>query len=411
MNVNGVAKWRTLRGLLAVLAIFALLLAACGDDSGDSEPTAAQGQDDADADDEASPYRIGSIHSVTGPLAGAGLPELQGAQLFVDELNAAGGIDGHPVELIHYDSQSKPEVAVSNTRRLIAEDGVIAIVGPASTAVGAAVEPIVTEAKIPQISQQGGLLLTEENGYAFANAFTGADAVRKAIEYFGDEGITKIGYLTVSDDLGASGDKFGLPLFEESHIDVVDKQVVPPETTDLTVPFAAMRDAGAEAVFLWASGSIQIAAAESFQTIGMPGKLFMLNLNPEVAQQFGDAADVVVAAQPKMYFWEDLEESDPHLAVIQDYVDAWEAAGKPGDVLTHQNAHGYSAARTIAESIRAVGPDSEAIYELWTSGFEVPWNVAGRLHWTNEDHSGFNIDDLAIVTVDPQGDELFTLAE
>src|SRR5215207_9951304 len=85
------------------------------------------------AQDEAGPLRIAVLLPFTGDLSDFGQPFLQAAELAVNEINAAGGVNGQPIELVQGDSATSPQQAVEEARRLIELEGVSAIVGTAGS--------------------------------------------------------------------------------------------------------------------------------------------------------------------------------------------------------------------------------------------------------------------------------------
>ena len=77
--------------------------------------------------------KVGAIFAVTGPASFLGGPEARSAEMVVEKINKAGGINGDTVELIVKDSAGSPEKAVSFAKQLIEEDKVFAIIGPSTT--------------------------------------------------------------------------------------------------------------------------------------------------------------------------------------------------------------------------------------------------------------------------------------
>src|SRR5689334_1751288 len=68
------------------------------------------------------PYKIGCIMSLSGAAAAVGKTGLIGAQMAVDRINKAGGINKRPVELIAEDDETKPDVGRRKTEKLLVED-------------------------------------------------------------------------------------------------------------------------------------------------------------------------------------------------------------------------------------------------------------------------------------------------
>ncbi len=95
------------------------------------------------------PIKVALITDSAGSTSLFGVANINGARMAVDELNAAGGVLGRPVELIVRDSKSKPDVGVQLTRDAILGDKVSAIFGPVSSAVAAAMTEVAKENNTP----------------------------------------------------------------------------------------------------------------------------------------------------------------------------------------------------------------------------------------------------------------------
>ena len=78
---------------------------------------------------QAKPYKIGSVHSLTGAAAAVGKTSLIGIQMAVDRINSSGGINGRPVQLIAEDDETKPDVGRRKVEKLLVEDKIDAHVG------------------------------------------------------------------------------------------------------------------------------------------------------------------------------------------------------------------------------------------------------------------------------------------
>ena len=107
------------------------------------------------------PIRIGSFLSSTGPAAFLGDPELKTLELYVDKLNAAGGLLGRKIELVAYDSTGDAEKARTFVKRLLEQDKVDIIVGGSTTGGTMAAVPLVEAAGTPFISLAGAVVIVE----------------------------------------------------------------------------------------------------------------------------------------------------------------------------------------------------------------------------------------------------------
>ena len=153
MRFNG-RLWR----LLALFFGFTMIVAACGDDSGDDDSASSdttEASSDTTAPDGGTAdgvLKVGTILPETGDLAFLGPPEFAGAQLAINEINDAGGVLGADVEYSPGDSgDTNTDIANQTTDRLLSE-GVDVIVGAASSGVSFTVIDKITGANVIQFS-------------------------------------------------------------------------------------------------------------------------------------------------------------------------------------------------------------------------------------------------------------------
>jgi len=143
---------RSLR--LALLPAFAVLAAAL--------PAA----------DQPATIRVGEFASLTGKEAAFGQSSHKGTLLAVEELNAAGGVLGRPIELITEDDQSKQGEAATIAKKLISRDKIIALLGEVASGRSLEAAPIAQNYKIPMISPSStNPKVTEMGNYIFRVCF------------------------------------------------------------------------------------------------------------------------------------------------------------------------------------------------------------------------------------------------
>src|SRR6516165_5408066 len=97
------------------------------------------------------PIRVGYLPALTGPSSSTGIGINRGIQLAVQEINAAGGINGRQLELITRDTQSDPTKAVNGAAELIHGEKVSVVFGPVNSGESLAVVPLLARTKTPQI--------------------------------------------------------------------------------------------------------------------------------------------------------------------------------------------------------------------------------------------------------------------
>ncbi len=99
------------------------------------------------------PYKVGFVNHLTGDMAPYGQSLKKGTELAVDEINAAGGINGHPIEVIYEDDRGQAADAITAFTKLVETDHVPVVLGSASSTKSLAICPKAQEAGVVQISQ------------------------------------------------------------------------------------------------------------------------------------------------------------------------------------------------------------------------------------------------------------------
>ncbi|CAG0948303.1 partial Leu/Ile/Val-binding protein, partial [Burkholderiales bacterium] len=99
---------------------------------------------------------IGQTGVFSGPIAEPAVQYRVGMALYFDEVNARGGVHGRKIKLQSYDDKFDPKIAAENTRKLIEEDKVFAMVGYIGTGAIVASLPQITENRVPVIGALSG---------------------------------------------------------------------------------------------------------------------------------------------------------------------------------------------------------------------------------------------------------------
>ena len=95
---------------------------------------------------------IGHYGSLTGSQATFGISTDNGIKMAIEDLNAAGGINGRKVKLVTYDDKGEAREASTAVTRLVTKDGVVAVIGEVASGLSLAAAPICQEGGVPMIS-------------------------------------------------------------------------------------------------------------------------------------------------------------------------------------------------------------------------------------------------------------------
>jgi branched-chain amino acid transport system substrate-binding protein len=305
----------------------------------------------------AGPVLIGSIHPLTGGLAGAGNRMDNGASMAVEEINAAGGIaslGGAPLELLSADSTGAAEVGQSEAERLIG-DGVSAIIGTYQSAVTTNVAAIAERDGVPLVIDVAVADSILDQGYT--NVFRiqpnatsmGASGAQFLSELAGDE-IKTVSYLHDDTGFGVSvADAFEAAAADYG-IEVVARIPYPPfEVTDLTTEMSQAAAASPDVIVItgyYNDGLLAARAATDLEVdvkavIGIAQGAFH---TPQFAADFG--ADAELFFNSNYHF----NASDPK---VQGVLERFEAAyGEPMDT---EAMLSYQAIYVIADALERAG--------------------------------------------------------
>ena len=185
---------------VASLCVLTALLVGCDGGSGNEE-----GDAESEADASEDPIRIGFLGELSGPFAIWGTSARNGMELAVEDVNAQGGIDGRPVELLERDTQGVPEEAVSALRELVERRDVVAVGGPVSSDVGLAVARVAEEEPIPLFLVMAGAdrILGPDSRMTFRTCLPAASrVVDPFVTYIEDQGFTRVGAVAADYEWG-----------------------------------------------------------------------------------------------------------------------------------------------------------------------------------------------------------------
>ena len=294
--------------LVAAMAVTALT--GCGSNSGSSS------KKDADK------YYIGGIGPTTGATAIYGTAVKNGAQIAVDEINAAGGINGKQIEYRFEDDQNDAEKAV-NAYNTLKDWGMQMLVGTTTTAPCIAVAGKTASDNVFQItpSASSPSVLSSGNGNVFQVCFTDPNQGVDSAQYIAENKLaTKIGIIYDSSDVYSSGieEKFEAEAKTQG-LNIVSKAAFTADSkTDFGTQLQKAKDAGADLLFLpiyYQEASIILKQADTmgykpkfFGVDGMDGILTVENFDTKLAEDVmlltpfaADAKDKTVQNFVKTY--------------------------------------------------------------------------------------------------------------
>ena len=372
------------------LGLTAILLAAC-------LPASAQD------------IRIGGLLETSGFIASLGQPGAEGAQLAVDQVNAAGGINGRKIQFTNVNSESDNTKTVSGFKRLVEQDKVVGVIGPMSSGSAFAVADSVEGAPLPMIANgasRGIVQPPEKRRFMFLAPLTDVVVQAVMLSDMKAKGITRIAILNSDVAFGTSG-RDSLEKAVGAHgISIVARETFGNADTDMTPQLTKIRASDAQATVLWATGAGLAIATKNHRSLGIKTPLYLAHSANDFnfLKLAGDAANGILLPSSKIYVTDALPASDPQKAVVERFVgDYQKKYGKPPATFA---GNGYDAAMMMINAIRKSGTDPLKLREA-IEATKDHVGVTAVYSYSPTDHYGTKQESVVMLTVK---DGRFTLA-
>lgn len=343
--------------------------------------------------------KIGAILAVTGPASNLGAPESKTAQMLVDQINAAGGINGKEFQLIIKDSGGNPEKAISFAKQLIDEEKVFAIIGPSTSGETMAIKSICENAKTLLISCAAAEVIVDPIAkYVFKTPQRDSHAVEKIFNTMKKLGISRIGIVSDNTGFGKAGKDQLEKLAPGSGIKVLTSEVYDKEATDLTGVLTKLKAKKVQAVVNWSIVPAQSIIAKNMKQLNMNIPLFQSHGfgNINYAKEAGKAGEAIIFPAGRLLVSDSLPDDNKQKPVLVKYKKDYEDMFKE-DVSTF-GGHAYDAIIILVEGIKIGGNDKEKVRDAIENLKDFP-GTGGIFNFSPTDHCGLDIDSFAMLTV------------
>ncbi len=331
-------------------------------------------------------YVIGLTGAMTGPPASTYAPAVDALRIYIDRVNAAGGINGKKINLILQDDSAQPGKAAANAKKLITQDNVILMLNASLSSTYA---PVAAEAKQANVPLLFASSVCPQSVYPPADplqfcttAFAANYDSRATLAFIKETAKepVKIGFSAMAIPLSRAEMDFAEQQAPSYGMTVVGKEVIPPPTPDYT-PFATkLKDAGANWVFSWAPWVTQVRTLEAMRRLDWKGDFIAwshIEAEGELAR-LKDGQFYVIGANALF------QDNLPIHAEIRD------AAKKAGvQYPPEQMAEGWIAGMVIEAALKAAGwpatpqkvADAMSNLKVDTKGLR-----GGPIEWTKDNH-------------------------
>jgi branched-chain amino acid transport system substrate-binding protein len=331
-------------------------------------------------------YVVGITAALTGPPASTYAPAVDALRIYIDRVNAAGGINGKKVNLIIQDDSAEPSKAAANAKKLLTQDNVVLLLDASLSSTYA---PVVAEAKSAGVPLVFASSVCPKDVYPPANegqfcttAFASTYDSRAALAFVKEaaKGPVKIGFAAMAIPLSRGEMEFAAKQAPELGMTSLGIEVIPPPTADYT-PFASkLKDAGANWVFSWAPWVTQVRTFEALRRLDWKGDYIAwshLEAEGELKRIKDDKLFVVGA---NALFQE-------NLPIQKTIAEAAQKAG--GKYPPEQMTEGWIAGMVIEAALKGAGwPATPAKIQASMQNLKVDLKGlrGGPMEWTKDNH-------------------------
>jgi len=339
---------------------------------------------------------LGQSVALTGPAQQLGLDMQLGANLYFNQVNARGGVNGRKIVLKTLDDGYEPPNAVANTKKFINEDKVFALFGYVGTPTSNAVLPIFTEARVPFVGPFTGAesLRAPHNRYIFHVRASYFDETEAIVQHLTAMSINKIAVFYQNDGYGQAGLEGVVRALKRRNLETTTRATVERNTVDVKKAVDAMVKSDPQAIVMISAYKSCAAFIKEMKKAGKNPTFWNVSFvgSKALAKELDREGRGVQISQVVPFPW------DSTAPVVKEYRRAMEE-GK--HEIGFGTLEGWIAAKVMTEGLKRAGRKldresfiraMETINDLDVGGFKVGYGP------TN--HAGSKFVDLTIISKD-----------
>jgi len=337
--------------------------------------------------------KIGAVLSVTGPASFLGDPEKRTLEIYVDAINAKGGVNGEKLKLIVYDDGGDANNARTFATRLVEEDKIVAMVGGTTTGSTLAMMPLFEEAKIPFISLAGAVQIVEPvRNWVFKTPHTDRMACEKILIDLKQRKLTTIALISGTDAFGKSMRDQCAAVAPKAGITIAHEETYGPRDSDMTPQLTNIKNkAGVQAVVNPGFGQGPAIVTRNYRQLGISYPLYQSHgvASKQFIDLAGPAAEGVRLPAAALLVGDKLPDGDPQKAVVVDYARVYQQ--KTGQPVSTFGGHAYDGLMILVEAMkRAKSADKAKVRDEIekTKGYV---GTGGIVNMSATDHMGLGL--------------------
>ncbi len=337
--------------------------------------------------------KIGAVLSVTGPASFLGDPEKKTLEMYVDDINAKGGVNGQKLQLIGYDDGGDANNARTFATRLVEEDKIDAMVGGTTTGSTLAMIPVFEDAQIPFISLAGAIQIIEPvRKWVFKTPHTDKMACEKIFGDLKQRHLTTIAIISGTDAFGKSMRDQCIAVARKWGITVAYEESYGPRDSDMTPQLTNIRNkTGVQAVVNPGFGQGPAIVTRNYYQLGISMPLY--ESHGVASKQFidlaGPAADSVRLPAAALLVADKLADNDPQKPVVVAYSRAYQQ--KAGQAVSTFGGHAYDGLMILVQAMQRAKSADKAKVRDEIEKTKAYVGTGGIVNMSPTDHLGLDL--------------------
>ena len=337
--------------------------------------------------------KIGAVLSVTGPASFLGDPEKKTLDIYVEAINAKGGVNGQKLQVISYDDGADANAARTFATRLIEEDKVVAVVGGTTTGSTLAMMPAFDDAEIPFISLAGAIQIVQPvRKWTFKTPHTDRMACEKIFADLKRRNLTTIALISGTDAFGKSMRDQCVAVAPAAGIKIAHEESYGPRDSDMTPQLTNIRNtAGVQAVVNPGFGQGPAIVTRNYRQLGITLPLYQSHgvASKQFIDLAGAAAEGVRLPAAALLVADKLADNDRQKPVVVDYTKTYQQ--KTGQPVSTFGGHAYDGLMILVDAMaRAKSAKPAAVRDEIekTKGYV---GTGGIVNMSATDHLGLDL--------------------
>ena len=337
--------------------------------------------------------KLGAVLSVTGPASFLGDPEKKTLEMYVDDINAKGGVNGQKLQLVAYDDGADANAARTFATRLVEEDKVVAMVGGTTTGATLAMMPVFEEAQIPLISLAGAVQIIEPvRKWVFKTPHTDRMACQKIFADLKQRNLTTIALISGTDAFGKSMRDQCVAVAPQAGISIAHEESYGPRDSDMTPQLTNIKGkAGVQAVINAGFGQGPAIVTRNYRQLGIALPLYQSHgvASKQFIELAGPAADGVRLPAAALLVAEKLPDNDAQKPVVVAYTQTYQQ--KTGQAVSTFGGHAYDGLMIFVEAAKRAGSFDAAKVRDEVEKTKNFVGTGGIVNMSPNDHLGLDL--------------------